>query len=145
MKMTSSKPYLIRALYEWIVDNELTPYLVVNAKDDDVSVPQQYVNKDGQIVLNIAPRAVVSLQMEGECVAFNARFGGVPTDIYVPCYAVLGIYARENGQGMMFEPEAPTPPPEPTKPKVTKAASDKPSAKNLVGGDRSKPSLRVVK
>lgn len=139
MKMTSSKPYLIRALYDWIVDNSLTPYLVVNARAEQVSVPQQYVNKDGQIVLNIAPRAVVSLQLDGEAVRFNARFGGIPTDIFVPCFAVLGIYARENGQGMMFEPEAspPTPPSPPLKPS-NKNAATKPAPER-------KPSLRVVK
>ena len=137
MKMTSSKPYLIRALYEWIVDNSLTPYLVVNAKAEEVSVPQQYVSKDGQIVLNIAPRAVVGLNMEGDRVVFNARFGGIPTDIFVPCQAVLGIYARENGQGMMFEPEAPsTPPPVPPKPKERAKVTNLPERK---------PSLRVVK
>lgn len=130
--MTSSKPYLIRALYDWIVDNSLTPYIVVQAKADGVSVPQQYVNKDGQIVLNIAPRAVLALDLGDEAVAFNARFGGIPTDIYVPCFAVLGIYARENGQGMMFEPEAqpPTPP-----------AGDGSGS----GPAERKPSLRVVK
>lgn len=137
MKMTSSKPYLIRALYDWIVDNELTPYLVVNARADKVSVPQQYVNKDGQIVLNIAPRAVVSLNMDGQSVRFNARFGGIPTDIFVPCFAVLGIYARENGQGMMFEAETPSnPPPEPPKPRKPKTVTPMPERK---------PSLRVVK
>lgn len=145
MKMTSSKPYLIRALYEWIVDNSLTPYLLVNAKADEVLVPQQYVNKEGQIVLNIAPRAIMGLDMEGDTVQFNARFGGIPTDIFVPCYAVLGIYARENGQGMMFEPESP---PEPPKPKATKEGP-KPvpnasPAASKAGADK-KPSLRVVK
>ncbi len=137
-KMTSSKPYLIRALYAWIVDNALTPYLVVNARAEQVSVPQQYVNKDGQIVLNIAPRAVVGLKLEGSVVAFNARFSGIPTDIYVPCHAVLGIYARENGQGMMFDPENP-PSPEPPKP-------ERPKTKRQVTHlPERKPSLRVVK
>lgn len=132
--MTSSRPYLIRALYEWIVDNSLTPHLVVFAKGDGVEVPQQYVNKDGQIVLNVAPSAVMGLSLGNDAVTFNARFGGIPTDIYVPCTAVLGIYARENGQGMMFEPEPEAPPP--------------PKAKSKVPVDISadkKPSLRVVK
>lgn len=130
--MTSSKPYLIRALYEWIVDNELTPYLMVHANEEGVSVPQQYVNKEGQIVLNIAPRAVVDMQIGNEAVQFKARFSGVPTEIYVPCFAVLGIYARENGKGMMFDPENP-PPKDP-------APSPAPS-----GSTQGKPSLRVVK
>lgn len=132
--MTSSRPYLIRALYEWIVDNSLTPHLVVFAKGEGVEVPQQYVNKDGQIVLNVAPTAVMGLGLSNDAVTFNARFGGIPTDIYVPCTAVLGIYARENGQGMMFEPEPDAPPP------------PKPKSKSLtdVSADK-KPSLRVVK
>lgn len=132
--MTSSRPYLMRALYEWIVDNALTPHLVVFAKGDGVEVPQQYVNKDGQIVLNVAPTAVMGLDLGNDAVSFNARFGGIPTDIYVPCTAVLGIYARENGQGMMFEPEPETPPP--PKPK------SKPKAEPVAD---KKPSLRVVK
>ncbi|TVZ40642.1 stringent starvation protein B [Alteromonadaceae bacterium 2753L.S.0a.02] len=132
MAMTSSRPYLIRALYEWIVDNDFTPHIVVNALAGGVEVPQKYVNKEGQIVLNIAPRAVASLELGNKAIAFNARFGGIPTDIYVPCHAVLGIYARENGQGMMFEAENP-PEPEPTSP------DDNGS------GDQKRPSLRVVK
>ncbi|WP_075187284.1 ClpXP protease specificity-enhancing factor [Teredinibacter haidensis] len=133
MAMTSSRPYLIRALYEWIVDNDFTPHIVVNALAGDVEVPQKYVNKEGQIVLNIAPRAVSSLEIANKAVVFNARFGGIPTDIYVPCHAVLGIYARENGQGMMFESETP-PEPEPTSPD-SGDSSDTPR----------RPSLRVVK
>jgi stringent starvation protein B len=136
VSMTSSRPYLIRALYEWIVDNSLTPHLVVFAKLEGVEVPQQYVNKDGQIVLNVSPSAVMGLVLDNNAVTFNARFGGIPTDIYVPCAAILGIYARENGQGMMFEPESETPPPPPSKPKggaLTDVSADK------------KPSLRVVK
>lgn len=131
MAMTSSRPYLIRALYEWIVDNDFTPHIVVNALAGGVEVPQKYVNKEGQIVLNIAPRAVASLDIGNKAVIFNARFGGIPTDIYVPCHAVLGIYARENGQGMMFEAEAP-PEPDPASPDD--------------GNDAGRrPSLRVVK
>lgn len=132
--MTSSRPYLIRALYEWIVDNSLTPHLVVFAKGEGVEVPQQYVNKDGQIVLNVAPGAVMGLELDNDSVRFNARFGGIPTDIFVPCAAVLGIYARENGQGMMFEPEPDSPPPPKTK--------QKPKQEPV--GEK-KPSLRVVK
>lgn len=138
MAMTSSRPYMIRALYDWIVDNNCTPYILVDAQANGVEVPQQHVNKDGQIVLNISPNAVMGLSLENQSISFNARFGGIPTDIYVPSRAVLGIYARENGQGMVFEPELdPEPtPPEPTpKPKPAPAKPD--------GGAR--PSLRVVK
>ncbi len=119
--MTPSRPYIMRALYEWIVDNDCTPYVLVDATIADVMVPQQFV-KDGQIVLNISPGAVMDLNIGNDAVAFNGRFGGVATDIYVPIVAVVGIYARENGQGMVFEPEEPgtppeEPPPDPIKPR----------------------------
>lgn len=132
MSMTSSRPYIIRALYEWIVDNKTTPYLLVDAHGQGVSVPQSFVNKDGQIVLNVSPSAVKDLQVRNESVSFNARFGGIPTDIYVPCASVLGIYARENGQGMIFEPEINKRPP-----------PDDGGDSDPKGGKR--PSLRVVK
>ncbi|WP_188150008.1 ClpXP protease specificity-enhancing factor [Teredinibacter waterburyi] len=135
MSMTSSRPYMIRALYEWIVDNDFTPHIVVNALAGGVEVPQQYVNKEGQIVLNVAPRAVATLELGNKAISFNARFGGIPTDIYVPSHAVLGIYARENGQGMMFDSEpGGQPDPDP-------AAPIPPSGKQ----DTKRPSLRVVK
>ncbi|MCX2972515.1 ClpXP protease specificity-enhancing factor [Halieaceae bacterium IMCC8485] len=104
MSMTPSRPYIMRALYEWIVDNGCTPYILVDAAIDNVMVPEQYV-KDDQIVLNISPTAVMELNISNDAVAFNGRFGGVATDIFVPVSAVIGIYARENGQGMVFEPE----------------------------------------
>jgi len=125
---------MIRALYEWIVDNDFTPHIVVNALAGGVEVPQQYVNKEGQIVLNVAPRAVASLELGNKAISFNARFGGIPTDIYVPSHAVLGIYARENGQGMMFDSEPGQPDPDPTAPIP-------PSGKQ----ETKRPSLRVVK
>lgn len=129
--MSSSRPYLIRALYEWINDNDLTPYLLVHANEEGVSVPQEFVGKDGQIILNIAPRAIVGLDLSNAAVSFSARFGGVPTEIYVPNHAVMGIYAKENGKGMMFEPEATPPqPPKDPKPKVIPV---------------KKPTLKVVK
>lgn len=118
MTMTSSRPYMIRALYEWIIDNTCTPHILVDAHVEGVSVPQQHVNKDGQIILNIAPSALKDLFIGLEGISFSARFGGVPFNIFIPCGAVLGIYARENGQGMMFEPEinprSPSPEPKPT-------------------------------
>ena len=135
MSMSSSRPYLIRAMYEWIVDNDFTPHVIVNAKAVGVEVPQQYVNKDGHIVLNIAPTAVVSLDLGNKAVAFNARFGGIPTDVYVPCRAVLGVYAKENGQGMMFEPETNEPEPD-DKPEEPPSEAKK---------DGKRPSLKIVK
>ena len=108
--MNSSRPYIIRAIYEWIVDNDCTPHLLVDVDHEGVDVPQSYVT-DGQIVLNISPNAVVGLEMGNDLIQFNGRFGGVATDIVVPIRAILGIYARENGQGMVFdaadEPDGP--------------------------------------
>ncbi len=106
MAMTSNKPYLVKAFYDWIVDNDCTPHVVVNAMGVGVEVPQIYVT-DGQVVLNLAPRAVTAFNLDNDAISFNTRFGGVPTDIYVPIDAVIGIYARENGEGMAFESSGP--------------------------------------
>ncbi|MDU3122093.1 MAG: ClpXP protease specificity-enhancing factor, partial [Acinetobacter baumannii] len=103
-ELTPTRPYLARAIYEWICDNQLTPYLLVDATQPHTDVPQQFV-KDGQIVLNIVPHAVHQLLISNDAITFSARFGGVSKDIYVPIQAVLGIYARENGQGLFFDPE----------------------------------------
>jgi stringent starvation protein B len=104
MKMTPNRPYLLRAFYEWIVDNNLTPYLVVDATLPGVKVPLQHV-QNGQIVLNINPSAVGNLLLGNDAVTFNARFGGSPFALYIPQRAVLAIYARENGAGTMFTAE----------------------------------------
>ncbi|EHJ4099636.1 TPA: ClpXP protease specificity-enhancing factor [Escherichia fergusonii] len=104
-QLTPRRPYLLRAFYEWLLDNQLTPHLVVDVTLPGVKVPMEYA-RDGQIVLNIAPRAVGNLELANDEVRFNARFGGVPRQVYVPLAAVLAIYARENGAGTMFEPEA---------------------------------------
>ncbi|SDS08315.1 stringent starvation protein B [Pseudomonas asplenii] len=104
--MNSSRPYLIRALYEWIVDNDCTPHVLVNSEAPAVQVPQGFAS-DGQIVLNISPSAVRHLHMDNEAVSFEGRFGGVAHTLYVPIGAILGIYARENGQGMVFDLESP--------------------------------------
>ena len=103
-QLTARRPYLLRAFYEWLVDNDLTPHLVVDINLPGVQVPLEYA-RDGQIVLNIAPRAVGNLELGNDDVRFNARFGGVPRQVSVPLAAVLAIYARENGAGTMFEPE----------------------------------------
>ncbi len=112
--MSSNRPYLLRAMYDWIVDNGLTPYLLVDAAADGVKVPASAV-KDGRVVLNIAARAVNQLELGKDFVRFVARFSGVSQTVEVPMGAILAIYAQENGQGMMFPTEnAPTPPtPEP--------------------------------
>lgn len=104
--MNSSRPYLVRALYEWIVDNDCTPHMLVNAEYPSVQIPQGFAS-DGQIVLNVSPSAVRNLHMDNEAVSFDGRFGGVSHTLYVPTSAILGIYARENGQGMVFDLEPP--------------------------------------
>ena len=103
-QLTARRPYLLRAFYDWLLDNQLTPHLVVDINQPGVMVPLEYA-RDGQIVLNIAPRAVGNLELGNDEVRFNARFGGVPRQVNVPIAAVLAIYARENGAGTMFEPE----------------------------------------
>ncbi|WP_067705935.1 MULTISPECIES: ClpXP protease specificity-enhancing factor [unclassified Erwinia] len=103
-QLTARRPYLLRAFYDWLLDNQLTPHLVVDINLPGVMVPLEYA-RDGQIVLNIAPRAVGNLELGNDEVTFNARFGGVPRQVTVPMAAVLAVYARENGAGTMFEPE----------------------------------------
>ncbi|MEE4174627.1 MAG: ClpXP protease specificity-enhancing factor [Xanthomonadales bacterium] len=111
--MTSSKPYLLRALYEWILDNDFTPHIIADADAAEVEVPPQAI-QEGRVVLNISPTATGNLLLENDAVSFKARFGGVSRDIWLPMHAILAIYARENGQGMMFaggdEDDDPTPP-----------------------------------
>ena len=104
MKMTSNQPYLLRAFFDWIVDNDLTPHLVVDATLAGVQVPQEYV-KDGQIVLNVSPTACAKLVISNVDVTFEARFGGVARSIIVPCPAIQAIYAKENGAGTLFTAE----------------------------------------
>ncbi|MCK5263860.1 MAG: ClpXP protease specificity-enhancing factor [Gammaproteobacteria bacterium] len=99
--MTSSRPYLIRAMYQWIIDNGMTPHLLANATVQDCLVPVDYI-QDDKIVLNIAPMAIGGLVLGDDDISFSARFNGVSESIYVPIRAVEAIYARENGQGMMF-------------------------------------------
>jgi stringent starvation protein B len=129
--MTSNRPYLIRALYEWLVDNDQTPYLLVDADRESVHVPSRYV-EEGRIVLNVSPSAVRDLSLGNDLIAFEARFGGSAFAISLPPDAVLGVYARENGKGMLF-PDEDIDDPEPPKPTPPAPPS---------GG---KPSLKVVK
>ena len=103
-RMTSHRPYLLRALYEWIADNDMTPHLLVDATRPEVRVPVGAV-KDGRIVLNVADRAVSGLEMTNDLIRFSARFGGVSQSVSVPVGAVLAIYARETGQGMALPDE----------------------------------------
>ena len=143
--MTPSRPYLVRALHEWILDNDCIPYVMVDASMPGVAVPDDFV-KEGRIVLNISPSAVHGLVIEDAGLSFTARFGGVPMSIYVPAMAIMGIYTKENGEGMFFgnEPGIPgpedTPPPPGPKPAETKKPASDGSRKNS-----GRPSLRVVK
>jgi len=135
--MTSSQPYLIRAIYDWIIDNDFTPYLLVNAENDYAMIPRDYV-EDGKIVLNINPSAISDLQLGNDYIMFNARFSGKAMEVSVPIVAVLAIYARENGQGMMFDENnnnLPPTPPEDNTPPENSQKSKKPQ----------KPQLKVVK
>lgn len=104
LNLSPTRPYLSRAIYEWICDHNLTPHILVDATQPFTDVPLQFV-QDGQIVLNLAPHAVHRLNMSNDAITFSARFGGVSKDIYVPFNALMGIYARENGQGLFFDPE----------------------------------------
>jgi stringent starvation protein B len=142
MTMKSNRPYLLKAFYEWIVDSDCTPYIAVDAHVAGVEVPQEFVT-DGQIVLNIAPRAVSNFDMNHQSVSFSTRFSGIPIDIIVPVSAVIGIYAHENGQGMVFDVEDnPENDPPPTKGPTVVTSSKK---TNKSSKPKTKPSLRVVK
>lgn len=127
--MTPLKPYLIRSIYDWAIDNSLTPHLLVDANNEQAVLPEEFI-EDGKIVLNIRPEAIQGLAMGNEDIQFNARFGGKPIHIIAPVSAILAIYAKENRIGMVFDNEGhdfdgPEPPPSEKAPK--------------------KPNLRVVK
>ncbi|MEA5098678.1 MAG: ClpXP protease specificity-enhancing factor [Burkholderiaceae bacterium] len=117
MPTTSTKPYLLRAIFEWCTDSGFTPYLAVMV-DEATRVPTQFV-KNGQIVLNISYGATSGLKMENDAISFKARFGGVSRDIFIPVENVIALYASENGEGMAFE--APTPNAHQTTPAATEA------------------------
>ncbi|MDJ0918267.1 MAG: ClpXP protease specificity-enhancing factor [Woeseiaceae bacterium] len=104
----SKRPYLIRAMHEWMADNGHTPHIVVDAAADNVDVPSEHV-KGGRIILNISESAAHNLALGNDSISFRARFGGVPFDVWVPTKAVLGIYARETGQGMIFSQDSSNP------------------------------------
>ncbi len=129
MEMTSNRPYLVRAFYEWLVDNGQTPYLLVEVADHSVEVPHQFV-EDGRITLNIGPSAVRDLELGNEYISFNARFGGKPMDVLFPTSSVLGIYAQESGSGMLFPDEV---------------EADKDGSEPEVDPPRGRPTLKVIK
>ena len=130
--MTSSRPYLVRAMYQWIVDNGTTPHLLVDADNESSQVPTDHI-QDGKIVLNIAPMAISGLTLGDDAISFSARFSGKSQTISVPIEAVLAIYARENGQGMMFTEEDGA--------LANESDDDDPDT----DPDKPKPTLRVVK
>ena len=133
--MTSSRPYLLRALSDWIVENQLTPYIVVDVGNENVVVPRQFV-ENGKIVLNISPFAVRELLIDNEYVLFSARFSGKPMNVSVPVSSVLAIYSKENGQGMVFNDEPSVSAGSPTPPDGGTKKADKSS---------SKPTLKLIK
>lgn len=150
--MHSSRPYMARALYQWLLDNELTPYIVVDAEQEGVEVPRQFV-QNGQIVLNLAPSAIRDFAMENAAVSFSARFGGQPMQIMVPMEALIAIYARENGVGMVFghEPVMPVEADEAddasplSEVESTDEAGDDQADSDDARPPKGRPSLRVVK
>lgn len=133
--MKPRRPYLLRAMYEWIVDSGCTPYLVVDASVAGVEVPRQHV-QDGKIVLNVSAAATAGLVLGNDELRFNARFGGASIAVRVPVEAILAVYARETGQGMIF-PEEGAPPPGGGEPKPPSAPEPRPAG--------SRPRLKVVK
>ena len=129
----SKRPYLIRAMHEWMGDNSHTPHIVVDTSVDGVSVPIEHV-KDGKIILNISDSAAHNLKLTNDAVSFRARFSGVPFDVWVPMQSVLGIYARETGQGMIFSQDA-----------ETTEHIEPPELQTDVEETRSRPHLTIVK
>ncbi len=151
MEFTSNKPYLVRAIYDWVVDNDATPHVVIFADNPEVLVPQQFVD-DGKIILNISPSAAQNLIIDQNGMSFSARFSGKPYNIFTPMNALMAVYASENGEGMSFDIEAendtPPPPPPPKGPKSVEAkketAVNKGSKKSKTP-KKKRPSLKVVK
>lgn len=139
--MTSTRPYLLRALYQWVLDNQCTPHVLIDASMAGVQVPPSVV-KDGQVVLNISPTAVAHLDLGNDALSLNARFGGVSHRVYAPVGAILALYARENGQGMMF-------PPEPAETQIedngVEMAAEPAETDPIKPPARGRPSLKVVK
>lgn len=136
-----TKPYMLRAIHEWCVDNGLTPHLLV-AVNSQTRVPMAYV-KEGEIVLNLNYAATKDLHMDNDAVVFSARFGGVSQNIYVPMSAVKGIFARENGQGMFFEIEAETM--TSVQENATEDTSEKDASDTSKKINNKKPTLTIVK
>ncbi|MDG2916721.1 ClpXP protease specificity-enhancing factor [Bisgaard Taxon 10/6] len=143
-KSSPKRPYLLRAYYDWLLDNGFTPYLVVDATYYGVDVPQEYV-KDGQIVLNLSEGAVGNLALGNDAIEFSARFQGIPRNLYIPMGAAIAIYARENGDGVMFEPESIYDELDKTQLTPVKSAVEKSVAKKTSSDKKSASHLRIIK
>lgn len=139
--MYSKKPYLIRAILAWIVDNDKTPYVLVDATVDGLAVPEQYI-KDGKIILNISASATANLFISNQSLSFNASFGQVPYEIYIPLQAIEALYAHENGQGMAFDNDDGELPPDDHPPSDSDTSS---SSNSTSSSDKKPPFLKVVK
>ena len=138
MQFTSNKSYLLNAIYDWIVDNEGTPHVVIFADNPQVLVPHQYVDEEGKIILNISPTAAQELLIDPDGISFSARFGGKPFSVFSPMNAVLGVYASENSEGLSFElNELDDNPPETPPPSRSKKSAKKKPGK--------RPALKIVK
>ena len=137
--MTTRRPYLIEAIYKWIIDNNLTPNLLVNAKTKDTKVPPAHIEKNGTIILNIAPAAIRNLNFGLQNITFNAAFPGLKADIHLPIESIKAIYAAENGQGLIFDAE------------LDGTIANKKSFQVITGGNKkspskqSQPNLKIVK
>ena len=139
MTVSPQKPYLIRAIHEWLLDNNCTPYVLVNTHYDGVQVPVDYI-RDHRIVLNIAPDAVRDLTIGNDWISFSARFAGKAMDLFIPIIAVQAIYGKENNEGMFFsEEEQPTPPDSPSD------SPDNSAERTVSKPAKGRPSLKVVK
>ncbi len=134
MSLSSNKPYLIRALYEWLLDNHATPYLLVDTRHHGVMIPPG-IDRDGRVVLNVSPSAVQGLDMANDHIAFSARFGGRAFDIYLPMVSILAIYSADDNEGMMFAEE----------PLDAADQYDGDTRQSDDGDGKKRPVLRVVK
>jgi stringent starvation protein B len=144
MPEVSTKPYLIRAIYDWCTDSGFTPYVAV-AVDESVRVPAEFVN-NGEIVLNVSALATSRLLIDNEAISFQARFGGVPRDVHVPMERVIAVYARENGQGMAFDvPRAMSAPASPPAEPVLQVAPPVPEPPEPPKPSAERPKLTRVK
>ena len=143
-QLPSRRPYLVRAMHQWITDCGHTPHVIVDAAVSGAILPKAYV-RDGRIVLNIGYGATDRLEMSGDALDFAARFGGVVHQVRVPMGAVLGIYARETGEGMVFDETEPGHEPEPAGPSPERPAPEGGTPGRPAGSAGRRPSLKVVK